>query len=353
MSRNRRGSSKPQGQPRSRPAAFPGPLTTPAGQPNQSGRPHVTERVVYTVVPVFDGSETRGAPDPAGSPGTYQVLYVLAIPGQAVVYDAVDFAQITAGGDSLLAVGPNVHQLRCDIYDANGNTQLVTVNVNKEHRLRSVELTVQADSFKQAGSIGHDLVAPMLSRWSYQHDVPITTSAELIVEKATQTQRCSLRVVGAVKVFSDTAGASDPDHRVLLSAYRDGISSTEPLWQALSLFRVAEGVQFLRQSRVAAAISTGSTPPTFGERIPEDVTSVGQPNDVALRESLQAHAGRKFTAVLDDVRATLRNAIAHLDPDATILVQDRWEDLQKVEQFLPCLRWIARHLLDSELQQVP
>jgi hypothetical protein len=43
--------------------------------------------------------------------------------------------------------------------------------------------------------------------------------------------------------------------------------------------------------------------------------------------------------------------IAHLDPDSTMIVADRWDDLQKVEQALPGLRWIARQLLDAELQE--
>lgn len=86
------------------------------------------------------------------------------------------------------------------------------------------------------------------------------------------------------------------------------------------------------------------------ERGPTDLTAIGQPNDLGLIDSLKPYAGRKFTAVLDDIRPALRNAIAHLDPDSTMLVQDRWDDLQKVEQALPGLRWIARQLLDSELQ---
>src|SRR6185437_14861777 len=43
-------------------------------------------------------------------------------------------------------------------------------------------------------------------------------------------------------------------------------------------------------------------------------------------------------------------SITHLDPDSTILIQDRWADLSKVEQILPALRWIARQLLNAEMQ---
>lgn len=228
----------------------------------------------------------------------------------------------------------------------------MTVNVNAQHRLRDIDFEVNADSFKHAASLGHDVVAPVLSVWAYLHDAPITTSGFQIVELATGTQQFWVRMLGAVKAFADAAGASHLDHRVLLSAYREGISSTEPLWQALSLFRVIEGVFRMRAERLSVLIAGGQKPPSQQpELFPADVTTIGQPNDFGLHDSLKPYAGRKFMKIHDDIRSTLRNAISHLDPDGDILVQDRWEDLQLVERTLPALRWMARQLLDTELQQ--
>jgi hypothetical protein len=335
--------------PRPRPAAFPRPTARAYGQPFQSARPHVTSRMGFTVVPVFDPA----APplSPIGSPGIYRLTYVLAVPGRAVVQDEVDFAKLVQTGDSLLEVPTDVHQLRIDLYDGSSLKQTAIVNVNTAHRLRDIELEIQADNFAQAASFGHDLVAPLLSRWAFLHDVAITTSAVQIVEAATQVHHWSQLMLGAVKAFSDTTSVSDPDHRILLSAYREGVSSTESLWQALSLFRVAEGVLRMRQNRAATATAAGQVPAEPSERVPSDLTSIGQSNDAGVEESLRPYAGRKFTAVLEDIRPALRNAIAHLDPDNIVLIQDRWDDLQKVEQAVPGLRWIARKLLDSELQQ--
>ncbi|MGH3218309.1 MAG: methylamine utilization protein MauJ [Streptosporangiaceae bacterium] len=306
------------------------------------------------VEPVFDPAAeppAPGEPAPSGSPGSYQLTYVLAVPGRAIVQDEVDFAKLVQAGDSLLEVPGEVHQLRIDLDDGASFKQTAVVNVNAAHRLRDIELEIQADNFAQAACLGHDLVAPLLSRWAFLHDVAISTSAVQIVEAGSQIHQWSQLMLGAVKAFSDTSGASDLIHRILLSAYREGISSTEPMWQALSLFRVAEGVLQMRRSRAAAAVAAGQTPAEPSERVPSDLTSISQPNDAGVPEALKAHAGRKFTAVLDDIRPTLRNAIAHLDPDGTLLVQDRWDDLQKVEQTLPGLRWMARQLLDSELNE--
>jgi hypothetical protein len=310
----------------------------------------------YIVEPVFTLPGIRslaGIAAPNGSPGAYRLTFVLAVPGRAVVQDEVNFAKLVRNGDSLLEVASGIRELRVTLTDELGHEQLAVAHVNESRRLRDIELEIQAESFAQASSRGHDLISQMLSRWAFLHDVAITTSAVQIVEAATQTCLWRLLVVGAVKGFSDTAGVSNAEHQALLSAYREGISSTEPLWQVLSLFRVAEGVFQMRNARRAAAIAAGEVPAEPSERVPAAVNSLGPANDLGLADSLRPHAGRKFTAVLDDLRPVLRNAIAHLDPDSSPLSQDRWEDLAKLEQAMPGLRWIARQLLDAELQGAP
>ena len=234
------------------------------------------------VEPVFSPASAPpplGSPAPAGSPGVYKLTYVLAIPGRMVVQDEVDFAKLVQVGDCLLEVPPGIRQLRIDLGDGTGRQQAAVVHVNAHRRLRDIELEIQADSFAEAASRGHDLIAPLLGRWAFLHDVAITTSAVQIIETATQIHRWTLLMTGAVKMFSDTTGVSDPDHRILLSAYREGISSTEPLWQALSLFRVAEGVLQMRKARTAAVLAAAQVPAEPSERVPADLTSLGPPND--------------------------------------------------------------------------
>jgi hypothetical protein len=356
MSGRRRSKPRPQRTPQQpRLAAFPRPAARAPGQPAQSARPYVTSRMSFIAEPVFApaGARPPAPPVPAGSPGLYELTFVLAVPGRAVVQDTVDFARLVQGGDSLLEVPPGTSELHITLRGDAGGEQLAVAHVNASRRLRDIELASQADNFTQAASRGHDLVSQVLSRWAFLHDVAITTSAVQIVEAATRTCLWRLLIIGAVKGFSDTLGVSNPEHQALLSAYREGISSTEPLWQVLSLFRVAEGVLQLRSARRAAAIAAGQVPAEPSERVPAAVNSLGPPNDLGLADSLRPHAGRKFAAVLDDLRPLLRNAIAHLDPDGSPLSQDRWDDVDKAEQALPALRWIARQLLDAELQGTP
>jgi hypothetical protein len=209
--RSRRPKRPHRTPPGSRPAAFPVPTADALGQPGQSGRPHVTQIMRYTVVPIYAPGGPRTCPN--GSPGTYRLTFILAIPGRAVVQDEIDFAKLIAAGDSLLQVGPNVHTLEIELDDGSGTHPHATVHVNEHHRLRDIEFEVEADSFYHAANLGHDLIAPALSRWAYLHDVSITTSGFQIIELATTSKQFWVnRMLGAVKAFSDTSGASHVNH---------------------------------------------------------------------------------------------------------------------------------------------
>jgi hypothetical protein len=48
------------------------------------------------------------------------------------------------------------------------------------------------------------------------------------------------------------------------------------------------------------------------------------------------------------MRGTLRNAIAHLDPNGDSLVADSFADIRACEQTVPVLKYIAREMLLHE-----
>jgi hypothetical protein len=219
--------------------------------------------------------------------------------------------------------------------------------------LRDIQVEVTASNFENAGQIAHEVVMLLISQWAFLHDVALTTAGMQITEQATQTRSLELMLPGAVKAYSDGGGPDDPDHRVLLSAYREALSSFEPLWQALSLYKVAEGVWTLRgRQRKEVAGVGGTASHERSERVPEDVTSIGHQNDRgALDDALRPYAGQKFRTVFDDVRAAVRNASAHLDrrgEDA--LAQDSWNDMQQVRRMLPGFRWMSWQLLAAEFE---
>jgi hypothetical protein len=209
----------------------------------------------------------------------YRVTVVLAVPGRNVAQEDVDFAGIVDRGDSLLVVPSGVRELRVRFSrtEHHAAEAAAAIHVNAERRLRDVSLEIEATSFDAAARNAYDLVMPMLSRWSFLHDVAIGTSGTLIEEIATGTRRLEAMVVGAVKAFSDDASISTPEHRMLLASYREGLSSTEPLWQALSLYKVAEGVWALRNQRIQGHRAAGLAINQPSERVPGDVSNLGHP----------------------------------------------------------------------------
>lgn len=318
-------------------------------------RPLVTQRMIYTMVPNFPNGDPRNVLTnaAAGSPGRYRVTIVLAVPGRNVVQDAVPMHAAVEAGDSMLALPLGVHEIHVAL-SASGDGPHVKVRGNTENRLRDLSVEIDASGFDEASQIGHDVAMPLLSRWSYLHNVAITTSGTLVEQLATGSARMYSTLIGAVKGFSDLGEfVSSPEHRQLLASYREGLSSTEPLYQALSLYKVGEGVWKLRDRRSDAVRAAGATPSEASERVPGDVSNLGDPaqpiENEALAHSLTPYAGKKYRAAFDDIKKRLRNNIAHLDPEMNPFAQDNWQDVERVYEVLPALRWMSRNLIEAEL----
>jgi len=113
MPGRRRSKPRPQRTPQQpRLAAFPRPAARAAGQPAQSARPYVTSRMSFIAAPVF-APESARPPVPTGSPGRYELTFVLTVPGRAVVQDEIDFTKLVHGGDSLLDASTRASARSC------------------------------------------------------------------------------------------------------------------------------------------------------------------------------------------------------------------------------------------------
>jgi hypothetical protein len=326
----------------------------------QTVRPLVNSDITVTAVPQFAPSDPRAllvAAGPAGNHGRYRITFVLAVPGRQVAQEAVDFHAAIERGDSLLAVDDDTKSVVVDLVSADGaDTGIhMLMGLNDQHRLRDVSVELDAEGFQEAAQISYDLVMPVISRWSFLADAAITTSAQMIEELTTGIVSFQASLVGAIKEMPPIDGPTDPDHRLLLGSYREGLSSAEPLWCALSFYKVAEGVRYLRERRRKERQKAGQPPLKLpSERIPADPEEFrdGSLDGDSLATSMAPYAGRKFTTALDDIRGDLRNSIAHLEPGKNPLAHDQWQDVMRIRRAIPALRWIARRLLVAELDLV-
>jgi hypothetical protein len=307
-------------------------------------RPRVTEYNAITIVPVFPNGD---AGPPSGSRGRYDVVFVLGVPGVSSVVTRVDIGAVVAGGDSLLEGSG----LQVDLLAPDGSASNVARIVpNAEHHLARIHLTVAADNFAAAEKEAYDEVMPVLSRVAFEADTPVEVTAVLLTEQATQVRRVGATIVGTVQPAPQLAGLMTPELRPLLAAYREGLNSNSPLYQALSFYKIVEGVTAFHTKRLHAAPKSGGVvaPDPLSKRIPADPSDLPNMTDWA-RDVFTPSLGKTFAEIKDSVTDTVRNAVAHLTPGRDIRVADYLDDLRACREITPVLRYMARALISDEL----
>jgi hypothetical protein len=307
-------------------------------------RPRVTEYNAITMVPGFAGGE---AGPPSGSPGDYHIVFVLGVPGVSGVATSLSFDDMLAGGDSLLQGAG----LQVNLESSSGSTlHVARIIPNSQGRLAQVRLSVTADSFAAAENEAYDAVMPVLSRIAFEADTPVEVTAVLLTEQATQIRSLGATMAGAVQPAPALAGLMTPELRPFLAAYREGLNANSQLYQALSFYKVIEGMAAFHTRRTRAASRRGGevAPDPLAKRIPAEPADLTDMTEWA-RGVFAPHLGKTFAEIKDSVSDTIRNAIAHIIPDRDIRVADYHADIRACRNITPILRYIARELIRDEL----
>jgi hypothetical protein len=143
---------------------------------------------------------------------------------------------------------------------------------------------------------------------------------------------------------------SSPETRLVLSAYREGLTAGDLFYAVLSFARAVEGVRHLRARRRQRLDAAGQEYRDPGERFPGSLMGLTDVDELQ-RESFEPYLSRKFTDVIDnELRGPVRNAVAHLDPSGDVLSAERWADLTRCEDALPVLQYIAHEMIGHELE---
>jgi hypothetical protein len=329
---------------------IPPPRASQKGAPahGQIPRPRVTDYTAITMVPLSADGEEIGPP--SGSPGSYDIVFILGVPGISSVATAMNIDQLLVSGDSLLA-GTRL-QIELQTQDGNGNGT-VEILPNGEGRLAQIRLSVSAAKFAAAEKEAHDAVMPVLSLLAFEADVPIEVTATVITERATLSRRVGATLVGAVQPAPEPSGWITAELRPFLAIYREGLNSNMPLYQALSFYKVIEGAKTFHTKRTRAASRTRNTPPPdpLAEEIPADVKDLPATTDWG-RDLFTPYLGKTFADIDTEVVGTIRNAIAHLTPGSSGLnsrVADYLDDIHACQKVTPILRYVARRLIQGEL----
>jgi hypothetical protein len=304
----------------------------------------VTEYNVFKAVPVLPHGDAGPA---SGSPGRYDVIFVLGVPGVGTVATNLDWDSIASRGDSLLeGTGLQIELLNPD----SGATHVAQIVPNRGGHLAQVRLMVTGQDFASAEREAHNEVMSLLSRIAFEVDTPLEVVAVLMTEQATQTRSMGATVVGSVQPAPECAGLMTPELRPFLAAYREGLNSNSPLYQALSFYKVIEGVDSFgknrRRAEARAAQSVSPDPmdtaiPAGPELLP-DATQWAQ-------EAFTPFLGKTFTEIKSSVEKTVRNAVVHLSPGQAVRVADYLQDIEACREITPILRYMARSLIRTEL----
>jgi len=304
----------------------------------------VTSYTTTTAVPVFQHGE---AGPHRGSPGVYDVVLILGIPGLTSVTTSINLDESLVGGDSLL-VGAGL-ELRLD--SGTGVAGTAQVIPNREGRLAQVRASIQADDFAAAERLIHNLVVPTLSLLAFHADVALETTGMLLTEHATQIKRFSTTMLGTFQPAPTPVGVLTPPLRLLLATYREGLNSNSPLYQALSFYKVLEHVKALatQQRRSAARAGQTVTDP-IERRLPTDLADFPEHTEWEV-EVFAGYLGKTYTEVRTALTDTIRNAVAHLTPGRDVRSADLLADIQACRDAVPVLRYIARALISDELSR--
>jgi len=230
-------------------------------------------------------------------------------------------------------------------------TYTYTVTANAQLLASTAVVSVVATTFAGAERAAHDLVAPMLSWWSYRYDVPIELKGWAVRERATNITRLRFGVLARSAQTDNNSYVAKPEYRYVLSAYREGMNATNPMYQACCFYRVIEGAHRLRGAR---RIAVGAS---FREPTNEAIPS-GEPLaqlNFHERAAIRPYAGRSFGFVRDQLRDLVRNAASHLDPTGAqeTLIADELADLTRCEDATLVLKYMARVILDNEFRADP
>lgn len=299
----------------------------------------------YVIVPVFEGGdEPPGGAH--GSAGEYEVTIVFGVPGMASVVTTLNVEAFESGGNSLVAsLGANV-----EIDIGLGITRSWALHANDHGRLARAVATIHAESLPDAEARVHDEVSVVISRLAFEANAAVEIQGLMVREVATGTAALAGTVPARTATVRNVIGAYSPESGAMLSAYREGLSSLGPVYQALSFFKVTEGVDTFYKNAVRDAEKKG-------EPSPSDPLSAAFPSVRAEVTELDAidptdypgFAGTPLREVWNSYRKPLRDMSAHIVPGKDLIVADRYEDLTRSREAIPALRYVARKGLEAHL----
>lgn len=305
-----------------------------------------------------DPADPRNRPGPQGQPGDYEVVFTLSRPGFSLQpeYNA-SFADGLKGTSHLAicrpshsSADPTADRIRLDaVVDSE---QFVFLGFpDGSGFLSKLVGHCNANDFLDAHRKAFRAVAPILSNWSLQLDIPVFIYQVDLKETASGAKRMTFNPPFETSPLVLRPGfALNPDFRGYASLYREALDSNSPVYQYLCYFKIIESVRRRRKRLGGEARARGETFARPPEGFPSNgkelapwlnaLFTVRPPNwDEMVVESLlmPETAGKKFGTIIENELIPLRTSIAHalFETRELSLSVDVYETHEKATDFCP------------------
>lgn len=336
----------------------------PMGLPGQQQQIHLINQ--------FEGGDPRNQAPFGGSPGEYEVTFLLGRPGFSLMPEgSISFAHALKG-DSHLAItkpaftppDPNATEVLIYARTKNGNFSFTAYPNEKGFLGKIVCSPFRAESRSDAEYKAFDAIAPALSNWSVHLDIPLEVAQRETKELATGNIQTSL-VTPFLEAPFAVAPIDQPsdEYRGYASLYREALGCNSTVYRLLCFYKIIESLR-ARRTRMTKAARRGGAPyavPT--EILPATAAAIVDwlTNLFPIRREWDAMCiqsavplevrGKSIHDFVTETLKPLRHNIAHAltegSGELTVSADDLL-DFYHVNKWLPHTKCIVRRMLKND-----
>ncbi len=335
--------------------------TTPGTNSHPWGMPGEDHKV--WVAPIMQGSD-RSKINLAGSRGRYKVQFLLSRPGYPITPEREHkFIDDVVGESHIRITKPKAERQPQDVeqllIQTVGNKFQFIGSGNDEGLLGKFVAEFESENMQTAENEAYGALAPALSAWSLNADVPVSIETIQVTDLTTHVSSLRVRTPHFEMNFGGGVPAFTDEFAQYASIYREGLNTNSSFYRYLCFFKIIESIIARRARQAGERRHAGLDPRTTYERLPstkeEQLALLGclynwrkSWDDMALTQIFVPEiVGRKITAILADHLRPLRLGIAHslLEQGEITIVLDNIEHIQQVNKWLPLCRICARWMM--------
>jgi hypothetical protein len=281
----------------------------------------------------FKGDDPRNTLPLGGTPGLYEVTFVLHRPGYKLQQEHQLSFSSGLRGDSHLAISkpafappgnPDADQILIGGITEDGQFEFIGLPNEKGYLGKIVTAPFQAKNRGHAEEIAYRALASPLSNMSLHLDIPLEIGYRETKELSSGSISVSfvspyLEAPMAINATSNFG----PEFRSYAALYREALNTNSPVYQFLCLFKIVEALRARRKRLTREAKRTKTSYTSPGEVLPstpaeiktwlESLFYIRREFDLSTFESAvpQDLRGMKASDVIENVLKPLRDKVAH------------------------------------------